>query len=364
MKKLTLKHLSSSYPIVVGSNILENIASLLPVKLNTASSFIIIFDHKVKKQAEIFLNALKKNDKKTSLIGLKVTEKIKSLEMASTLYEKLLKLKADRQTVLVGIGGGVIGDLAGFVAATYLRGVKWIGIPTTLLSQVDSSIGGKTGVNHPQGKNLVGAFHQPSLVICDLNFLKSLPHKDIVSGLGEIYKYGLSLDPNLFQYLKKNQDKLLTRDPAVLEKLVFKCLKLKAMIVQKDEFETKGLRDVLNFGHTFGHALEKELHQLKLRHGEAVIWGMLFALNLSLIKKKIPLEQYHLISTILLDLPVKKLPRRLPIGPLIDTMKKDKKAEIGKIRFILLKNIGQTVKEKNITQIELEKAFVMLKDFI
>jgi 3-dehydroquinate synthase len=196
------------------------------------------------------------------------------------LYDQLVDMAADRRTIVVAIGGGVTGDLAGFVAATYARGLRFVQVPTTLLSMVDSSVGGKTGINHPRGKNLIGAFHQPIGVLIDLTTLTTLPDREYRSGLAEVVKYGVILDHEFFDYLEKNVEGLNARTPEVLRHVVARSCELKADVVRQDEYETTGLRAVLNYGHTFGHAFEALSGYGGLLHGEAVSIGMICASRL------------------------------------------------------------------------------------
>jgi 3-dehydroquinate synthase len=271
-------------------------------------------------------------------------EPAKRLEMAGRLYDELVELGADRQTIVVAVGGGVIGDLAGFAAATYARGIPFVQIPTTLLAQVDSSVGGKVGVNHPKAKNLIGAFHQPLGVLADTDTLDTLPDRDYRSGLAEVVKYGVILDEEFFAWLEANVEGLNRRDPAVLRNVIARSCRLKADVVEQDEYENTGLRAVLNYGHTFAHAFEALCGYGELLHGEAVAVGMVYASRLAerrgLVDSSLTERQCALLSAV-------GLPIALPAGPrlkpddLLGCMRLDKKAVAGRLRFILPARLGE-----------------------
>jgi 3-dehydroquinate synthase len=255
------------------------------------------------------------------------------------IYDALLERRCERRTTLIGLGGGVVGDLAGFAAATYMRGIPFIQVPTTLLAQVDSSVGGKTGINHPLGKNMIGAFYQPRLVLADTEVLASLPARELSAGVAEVIKYGLISDGAFIDWLEQNMEKLLACDRDALAHAVRRCCEIKAAVVAADERET-GVRALLNFGHTFGHAIESGSGYGNWLHGEAVAAGMVMAADLS--------RRMGLITQADADRIVALLKRaRLPVAPpgiapalLRELMGVDKKAEGGKLRFILLDAIG------------------------
>lgn len=266
----------------------------------------------------------------------------KSLAVAASLYEKLLDIKADRKTLLAALGGGVTGDLTGYVAATYLRGLPFLMVPTTLLSMVDSSVGGKTGVNLSRGKNLVGCFHQPVGVWIDIGTLKTLPDREYRSGLAEVVKYGMIMDGPFLEKLEQNIEPLLARDPAILGPVVARCCELKADVVSKDEREETGLRAILNYGHTFAHAYETVAGYGAWLHGEAVSAGMQAAAKLAAARGLIPSElvdrQRRLLEAF--GLPVERDPT-WPADTMIEIMRSDKKAEAGQLRFILPVRAGE-----------------------
>lgn len=270
-------------------------------------------------------------------------ETSKSWEQTQLLYDALVNMSADRKTVVVAVGGGVTGDLAGFVAATYARGLRFIQVPTTLLSMVDSSVGGKTGINHPRGKNLIGAFHQPVGVLIDQETLATLPDREYRSGLAEVVKYGVILDADFFDYLEANIDGLNDRDPAVLSHVIARSCELKAEVVKQDEFETTGLRAILNYGHTFGHAFEALAGYGELLHGEAVSIGMICASRLAEKLARIGSmeteRQVKLLTA--LHLPV-AVPENLlgRSSEILKCMMLDKKTEAGELRFVLPSRLG------------------------
>lgn len=268
-------------------------------------------------------------------------ESSKSTEMAFSIYSWLIEKQYERNCLIISLGGGVIGDLAGFVAATYLRGVNLIHVPTTLLAQVDSSVGGKVGVNHPLGKNLIGAFYQPKTVFCDISFLQSLPEEEYICGLGEIVKYGIIKGDALFTKLENNFEAIMERQNELLVDLVTECLKIKADIVEKDELEL-GIRAHLNLGHTFAHALEKHFWFKGLKHGQAVLLGIKCALHIStslqLIHEKPAQRILNLIDKFMINLPQDDRPDP---DQLISVMLRDKKVQDGKIRLVLPEDIGR-----------------------
>jgi 3-dehydroquinate synthase len=268
------------------------------------------------------------------------SEPAKRLATVEKIARALVSLGADRDATLLAVGGGVVGDVAGFVAASYLRGVRLIHVPTTLVAQVDSAIGGKTGVNLPEGKNLVGAFYPPELVIADPDVLSTLPHRQYRAGLYEIIKYGVIADPALFRYLERNMLALLRRDRGALEYVIPRCIRIKAMVVGKDERE-RGLRQILNFGHTLGHALETATGYKKFLHGEAVGHGMIFATLLALAIGHLGVKDAARIIGLILSVgPLPRIPS-LSNSELRSLMLSDKKVHAGEIGWVLPSVIGK-----------------------
>ena len=266
-------------------------------------------------------------------------ESAKSLQTVEAVARKLVRAGADRKALLVAVGGGVVGDVTGFVAASYLRGVALVQVPTTLVAQVDSAIGGKTGVNLPEGKNLVGAFYPPKLVLVDPEALATLPEREFRGGLAEVIKYGIIADAKLFSFLEVNMENILRRDAAPLEHIIRRSLEIKARVVSKDERES-GLREILNFGHTFGHALESATRYRRYQHGEAVAWGMMCA---ALLGHEVLHTRAESVSRIVsLIRKIGPLPSWPGVAPrrLLGAMRTDKKSRGGKLRFVLTPRLG------------------------
>lgn len=266
----------------------------------------------------------------------------KSLDRAADLYEDLIRMRADRHTCVVALGGGVMGDLAGFVAATYARGLPLLMIPTTLLAMVDSSVGGKVGVNHPRAKNIIGAFHQPLGVWIDTELLATLPGRELRCGMAEVVKYGMILDAHFFNYLEENADAVLNRDPTALREIVAHSCRLKADVVSKDEREESGLRAILNFGHTFGHAVEAVAgYNAQFQHGEAVAVGMIGGCRLAERLGWVGADVTARLTALLERLGLPTVAPGLDAAALYDAMTRDKKNQKGKLRFVLPRVLGE-----------------------
>jgi 3-dehydroquinate synthase len=282
-------------------------------------------------------------------------EQAKSWQTAERIFDGLLDARCGRDTLIVALGGGVIGDLAGFVAAVYQRGVAYLQLPTTLLAQVDSSVGGKTAINHPRGKNMIGAFHQPLAVIADVATLDTLPDRQLRAGVAEVIKHGAALDRSFFEWLEGNIEKLIARDRAALSYAVRRSCELKAAIVARDERES-GARALLNFGHTFGHAIEAGTGYGTWLHGEAVATGMVMAAELSTrIGSLAPAELGRLRSLVArANLPVKSA--GVPVERMLELMSLDKKTARGDIRFVLLQGLGQAVLRGGVAPVDLRDA--------
>jgi 3-dehydroquinate synthase len=269
-------------------------------------------------------------------------EAYKNLETLNQVFDELLSKACDRKTVLFALGGGVVGDLTGFAAASYMRGIPFVQVPTTLLSQVDSSVGGKTAVNHPLGKNMIGAFYQPIRVICDLDTLKTLPQRELSAGLAEVIKYGPIADMDFFNWIESNIEGLMSRDPYRLAYAVKRSCEIKAEVVGQDERET-GLRAILNFGHTFGHAIEAGLGFGVWLHGEAVGCGMVMAAHLSHRLGLVDASFVNRLTRLLIQagLPVKG--PKLGGVEYLHHMRVDKKSQAGEIKFVLINSPGQVI---------------------
>ncbi|HHY84875.1 MAG TPA: 3-dehydroquinate synthase [Verrucomicrobia bacterium] len=277
-----------------------------------------------------------------ALITVPAGETAKSLDTVRRCYDALATHRLERRSFIVALGGGVVGDLAGFVAATYLRGIAFVQAPTTLLAQVDSSVGGKVGVNLKAGKNLVGAFHQPRLVLCDLDTLRTLPEREFRAGLAEVIKYGIIYDASFFRKLERSLDRILDRDPRVLADVVARCCEIKADVVGKDEKES-GLRAILNFGHTVGHALEAISRYGKYLHGEAISIGQVIAAELSSRVLGLPAGEAARIRELFAraGLPTSLRLNARNRGRLVAAMHLDKKVSAGEIKFVLARRIGE-----------------------
>ena len=336
MKKILFKIDGRKIPIFVGHNVCgkASISKYIDYK-----DIVIITNTKI---AKLHLKKLEKSLKSFNVKTLIFPdgEKYKNISSLNKVHDFLIKSKFNRNLTVIALGGGVIGDLAGFASDTFLRGVNLIHIPTTLLAQVDSSIGGKTGVNHKYGKNLIGSFKHPVAIFIDISYLKTLPQKEYISGLSEVVKYGAIGDRAFLRWLNTNSKLILERDPDSLVKLILMSVKAKVSVVQKDEKESN-IRAHLNFGHTLGHAIESSLNYKGISHGEAVSIGMLFASAISVEKSDLKIDEFNLIENTLANfsLPV-RIPSSIPGAKILQNMTYDKKNKKGKINFVLLTSIG------------------------
>ena len=362
IKRIVVRSAAGPYSVVCGAGVVR-LAAKEVARLGTFSSVHVVSSPKV-------WRALGKTVKRG--IGIKLSgavhlmndgESAKKLRTVELLARDLVRSGADRKSLVIAVGGGVVGDVAGFVAASYLRGVSLIHVPTTVVAQVDSSIGGKTGVNLPEGKNLVGAFYPPKLVLSDPDVLRTLPEREFRGGLAEIIKHAVIADAKMFAYLEKNMEKVGRRDRAALEYLIPRNVAIKARVVGKDERES-GLREILNFGHTFAHALESVTRYKRYQHGEAVAWGMMAA---ALLGHEIGITRADDVSRIV------SLVRRmgpLPPWPLISpreltaSMRSDKKTREGKLRFVLTSRIGKAASYDNISLSAVERVMRFAPQFV
>lgn len=286
-------------------------------------------------------------------------ERYKTVRTTEKIYDALITGGADRGSALVAVGGGVVGDMAGFAAASFLRGITLAHVPTTLLAQVDSSIGGKVGVNHALGKNLIGAFHQPAVVVIDPGVLSTLPRREFRSGLYEVVKYGMIASRPLFETLTKKTRAIFKHDPDVLLPIIAESARIKAEVVSADERES-GLRRILNFGHTVGHALEAETHYRRFRHGEAIAWGMLLAADLGVARGTLPAADRDALAALIRKLGSLPPVADLPIRGILDAVKRDKKVVNSRLHFVLCTSIGTTDVVDDVTEDELTAALVRL----
>jgi 3-dehydroquinate synthase len=333
---------SRSYPIFIGGKILADLGGHCARLQLGRRCAIISDDHVAPLYAAKAAASLRKAGFESLLVTVPAGETSKCLKTFQTCCDRLAGHRLERKSFIVALGGGVVGDLAGFAAAAYLRGIAFVQVPTSLLAQVDSSVGGKVGVNLPAGKNLVGAFHQPRLVLCDLATLRTLPPREFRAGLGEVIKYGVIYDAALFARLERDLPKLLRRDAGALAEVIARCCEIKAEVVRQDETET-GLRAILNFGHTIGHAIEAIAGYGKYLHGEAISIGQVAAAKLSVRAAGLPVEEAERIESLLaragLPVAIKLSPRRQ--AALIQAMQLDKKVSDGQIRFVLARRLGQ-----------------------
>lgn len=360
MKTIHLDLGARGYDIRVGRGIVERIGSWLP-RDGSRRGFILA-DRALGAHTRVLERALKRAGWRTTTFPLRAGESLKDLHSLYPVFGDLIAHQANRHSTLFALGGGVIGDAVGFVAATYLRGVPWVSVPTTLLAQVDSAIGGKTAVNHPSGKNLIGAFYQPSLVVSELSFLDTLGKRDRVSGFGETIKYGIISDPAFFRRLARRFDDFIALDPALLTAAVTTCSALKARLVEVDERDTEGPRETLNFGHTIGHALEAATDYRRFRHGEAILYGMRAEAYLSLRRGHLARAAFDEIDAALAPVPVPKLPADLDDRAILDAALLDKKkTRKGSVRFVLLEAIGRTVSDDGITAAAMRDALRFLR---
>lgn len=339
MTKLTVNLGERSYSIVIGAGILGDVqwwsefAGGQSVAIVTNETIAPLFAAKLK-------GVLEQSARRVLTVILPDGEQHKNWATLTRVFDALLAARCDRKTLIVALGGGVVGDIAGFAAATYQRGVPFIQVPTTLLAQVDSSVGGKTGINHPSGKNMIGAFYQPRAVLIDLETLDSLAPREFSAGLAEIIKHGAACDRAYFDWLDHNLDALIARDPKVLAEAIAESCRIKARIVNADEHEL-GLRAVLNFGHTFGHAIETGLGYGSWLHGEAVAAGMCLAAQLSMSQGGFPADEAHQLRRLVDRAGLPTVAPDLGVDRWLELMSRDKKATNGTTRFVLLRRLGE-----------------------
>jgi len=355
MQEIRVELGERSYNIMIGNGILKDIGGIIE-KFEFSNKLALISNPTVYDlYGKTVSESLKASGHDLIEVLLPDGEEYKSLASTEKIYESMLKAKLDRKSALIALGGGVIGDITGFAASTYMRGIDFIQIPTTLLAQVDSSVGGKTGVNHPLGKNMIGAFWQPRLVWVDTATLETLPRREFLSGLGEVIKYGVIWDEDFFAYLESNRDKILRLDKEALTHIIRRSCEIKSEVVSKDERES-GLRAILNYGHTIGHAIETITGYKKYLHGEAVAIGMYMEARLShqlgLIEKKAVAKIKALIDSY--ELP-SKMPDEIQINDLVEKMQIDKKTVGGKMHFVLPEKVGAVRIHSGITSEDIKK---------
>ena len=354
MKTINIDLGDRSYPIYVGDQLIDNPTILLN-HIHT-HTVVVVTNTTV---APLYLDTVTQSlGDNTHIIPIILPdgEQYKNTETLNTIYEVLLKNKCDREVMLIALGGGVIGDITGFAAASFMRGVKFIQIPTTLLSQVDSSVGGKTGINHALGKNMIGAFYQPQCVIADVGLLKTLPDRELSAGLAEVIKYGLIRDAAFFVWLEKTMPSLINKDPSSLIEAVIRSCENKADVVAQDEFESsKGIRATLNLGHTFGHAIEHAMGYGNWLHGEAVAAGMVMAAFLSQELGWLKPDDFDRTKQLIANANLPISPPDIPVDQFMGLMQSDKKSQRGRIHLILQKTIGDAILTSDYPEAALRK---------
>jgi len=341
MQTLKVELANRSYPIYIGRSLISNVDLILP-HLKRKHVAIVTNTTVAPLYLEALSNALQAAGVTVIPIILPDGEAYKNSETLNLIYDALLQSRCERSTTLIALGGGVIGDLTGYAAATYLRGVPFIQIPTTLLSQVDSSVGGKTGINHPLGKNMIGAFYQPQLVLADIDTLQTLPAREFSAGMAEVIKYGLIRDAEFFDWLEVHIEKLMALDEKAITEAIYRSCKNKADVVARDEHET-GERALLNLGHTFGHAIENAMGYGVWLHGEAVGAGTMMAADLSQRMGWLTVDEVKRIRQLLTAAKLPLDAPKLGVEKYLDLMQLDKKVADGKIRLVLQQAIGQSV---------------------
>ena len=339
MKTLHVDLANRSYPIYIGTNLLEQKALFEPHLKSSTTVFIVSNTTVAPLYAKTLINTLSQLGKTVRLLELPDGESFKDWQHLQLIFDELLAHGADRQSMIIALGGGVVGDMAGFGAASFMRGIRFIQVPTSLLAQVDSSVGGKTGINHPLGKNMIGAFHQPVAVIADLNTLGTLPPRELSAGLAEVIKHGAIADAGFLDWIEANTSALLACDTDAMAHAVLRSCEIKSAVVSADEREG-GIRATLNFGHTFGHAIESGLGYGEWLHGEAVGCGMVMAADLSARLGHISKADAQRLKRIIASIHLPIAPPKLGSQRFMELMQVDKKTEAGQIRYITLGSIG------------------------
>ena len=342
---------TAAYPVLIGAGLSHSLSALLDAQGFSRQRFIVSSPGVWKLHRRTIARALPR----TGLILIPDGERAKNTQTVMRIYDALVKGHADRAAGLIAVGGGVIGDVAGFAAATYLRGIAVAHVPTTLLAQVDSAVGGKVGVNHTLGKNLIGAFHQPRLVAADPTLLLTLSRREFRAGLYEVVKYGAAFESALFEQVRANLRPILTRDIEALTPIIAESCRIKAGVVMQDERE-RGPRRLLNFGHTAGHAFEAVTKYRRFRHGEAIAWGMLVAAEVSAGRRALPAAGLRALSGLITALgplpPVNDLKTR----DVLAAIRRDKKIVDGKLHFVLVTDVGRAQIVDDVTEDELKRA--------
>ena len=329
------------YPVLIGSRILRELGTLLRRRHLLGKVAVISTPTVLALYGDRIEDALEDWEADVHVLSIEEGEEAKSLETAAGLYDQLLERKFERSSTIMALGGGMVGDTAGFVAATLFRGINFVQVPTTILAQVDAAIGGKVGVNHPLGKNLVGAIYQPRFVLADISTLQTLPEREVRSGLAEVIKYGVIRDRGLFEFIETELEDLLACDEDALTRAIADCCRIKAEIVQEDERELTGLRAILNYGHTIGHAVESLNGYGRFRHGEAVAIGMLAAGELGIQHTGFSEEERERFTALILKAGFPTDLSGLEDEAIIARTRTDKKVRDGEVRYVLPERIGE-----------------------
>ncbi len=356
MRKVKVELGIDSYEILIGNALNDELKNFVVNKKFSKKSLLVTDTNVEKIFAAEIKKILESAGLEIKLVTIPAGETSKSLSEAEKIFTAAIEYGLDRKSAIFALGGGVVGDLTGFVAAAYLRGVPFIQIPTTLLSQVDSSVGGKTAVNHKLGKNLIGAFYQPKAVFIDLDMLKTLPAREIKSGLGEIVKYGIIRDSKFFDYVENNAEKILRLENEVMENIIARSCEIKADVVSKDEKES-GLRRILNFGHTMAHAIEEATNYSKYAHGEAVAIGMIGAAHISKNLNMIDEEIFKRIQILIDKLGMVSRAEDCNVDEMFKAIFRDKKTINGKINWVLMNSIGEVSIVGNVSDEIVKSAF-------
>ncbi|MBK7104230.1 MAG: 3-dehydroquinate synthase [Ignavibacteriae bacterium] len=338
MKKIKINIPNNEYEVFLGKNIFPNIINFLKDK-NLYQDYFLVIDKNVNKfYSKVIDDAFSSSEKKVKKIIVESTEKNKNFDSVQKIHSELIKNNFGRDSIIIAIGGGIIGDVAGFAASTYMRGINYVQIPTTLLASVDSSVGGKTGINFESTKNIIGTFYQPKFVLIDTKFFSTLPNDEIICGLGEIVKYAFLIDKNFYKFVKENINKIISNDDEIISKVIFTSVKFKGSVVTNDEKES-GIRKILNLGHTFAHAFEVQQNH-KLKHGQAVIVGITCALYLSKKINLIEEKYFYEYLNFLLQFSDKIKLSKVDNEKIFSVMQKDKKNRDNKIKLVLLNSVG------------------------
>jgi 3-dehydroquinate synthase len=361
-KTIRVRSAAGEYAVLCGAGILRDGAPEI-AKLGEFSSVHVLTSPKVWRATGKAVKPALSRDASQNVHLFDDAETQKNMRTVELICRKLTRAGADRKSLIVAVGGGVVGDVAGFVAASYLRGLALVHVPTTLVAQVDSSIGGKTGVNLPEGKNLVGAFYPPRLVLIDTDLLSTLPERQFRSGVAEVIKYGVIADAELFAYLEEKLEKVLRKERDALEYVIPRCAEIKANVVSRDERES-GFREILNFGHTFGHALESVTRYRRYLHGEAVAWGMIAAALLGREMGSSGADEVSRVSSLIRR--TGKMPGWPRVTPkiLIAAMLFDKKTRAGRLRFVLSSRIGEAHSSEAVPTDTLENVLRLMPKFL